>query len=499
MPTRRALSPRSVLVAVLVLRRGRLLVVGLEQGRARRPTRRRRADRHGRRSRPPISARVRDQPRERELRDHVGADVAGEVPQRHAAAAGPAAHAVLRDRPREPRQLHRADQRAGAEPADAGRLHRRTPSSCRPAPARTARRSGRVACSRSRCRRSATSSTPRARRGRRTRRTSRTRATRAEDVPAPARSARSTRRSSRPRPTCTRRVTTRGCTSTRSSTRPRATTNVVGLDALTTDLAVGGDDAEPVVHHAERVRRRPRRAVQGRPARRADVGRRVPEDVGAEDPRVARVQGRRHARDHVRRGGDRRRRRRRDRVLPHAAVAEHAEARPQRPGRRAGRRARDLGAHEAGHDERHAVQPLLVAVQHGERVRASTTSASRARPASPASARTCTTRVQHPRPEDARPVRARRRPRARCSSNSRFRDRFNCNDRSTLGGSKAGNHHRSFHLQRSRNTEFRPAARRRTSRPNLCLIPTRCMKTQGPLSLQRRLSAQLPRGASTCR
>ena len=123
-----------------------------------------------------------------------------------------------------------------------------------------------------------------------------------------------------------------------SSTRRPATPKSSGLDVLPTDLDVGRDDAEPLLHHAERVRRRARRAVQGRSARWLGVRRRVLEDVGAEDPRVTRVQGRRDARDHVRRGRGRQGRRL-DRVLQDAAVAELVRC-PGSPVRVAGGSAR---------------------------------------------------------------------------------------------------------------------------------------------------------------
>ena len=192
--------------------RGGLLVVELEQGHdGARCTRGVDVD----------QACVRHQPRERELRDKLGFEVSGEVPEHHAARRRAAAHAVPRHRPRESRQLHRADQRAGAESADPARLrqvrriridgwHRPVRPGdrqglCVPRVGEDGRRS-------TRCRR--------ARRGRPTRKTSRTRRPsrrRAGIRP----SVRSTRRSSRPRPTCTRRATIRGCTSTRSSTRRR--------------------------------------------------------------------------------------------------------------------------------------------------------------------------------------------------------------------------------------------------------------------------------------
>ena len=83
-------------------------------------------------------------------------------------------------------------------------------------------------------------------------------------------------------------------------------------------------------------------------------------------------------------------RRRLDRVLPHAAVAERAKPGLNGPGGgRVG--ALIISSNTKANDERHAVQPLRAAVQHGERVRPRRISASRARPASRASARTCTT------------------------------------------------------------------------------------------------------------
>ena len=73
------------------------------------------------RDRPALDwARVRHQPRERGLRDDVGRELTGALPQPHARREGKAAHAVLRHRAREPRQLHRADQRPVSQPGDAG-------------------------------------------------------------------------------------------------------------------------------------------------------------------------------------------------------------------------------------------------------------------------------------------------------------------------------------------------------------------------------------------
>ena len=130
---------------------------------------------------------------------------------------------------------------------------------------------------------------------------------------------------------------------------PACTTNVVGLAPLADRSQVGGEHAEPRVHHAERLRRRSRRTVQGQATRRLGLGRQVPVEVGAEDPRVAGVQGGRDARDHLRRGRDHGQARGRDRVLPHAGVAERAEARADRSRRRQGGCAHPVDAHEGRH------------------------------------------------------------------------------------------------------------------------------------------------------
>ena len=66
--------------------------------------------------------------------------------------------------------------------------------------------------------------------------------------------------------------------------------HVVDLTALTTDLACNGDDAEPALHHAQPVPRRPRRPVRRRPARRARLGRRVAQGDGSRASSLARVQ-----------------------------------------------------------------------------------------------------------------------------------------------------------------------------------------------------------------
>ena len=64
------------------------------------------------------ASRVRDRAGERALPGHLRPAFAGAVPGARAAAAGRAAAALLRHRPLQPRQLHRDDQRAGAESGD---------------------------------------------------------------------------------------------------------------------------------------------------------------------------------------------------------------------------------------------------------------------------------------------------------------------------------------------------------------------------------------------
>ncbi len=71
-------------------------------------------------------------PREQELRHHVRRRLPGAVPGADTAGEGRAAHAVLRHRSLEPRQLHHDDQRPAAGHENAGRLRRPIRSSFRP-------------------------------------------------------------------------------------------------------------------------------------------------------------------------------------------------------------------------------------------------------------------------------------------------------------------------------------------------------------------------------
>ena len=272
--------------------------------------------------------------------DDLGRGVAGEVPERHAAQEGPAAHAVLRDRAREPRQLHRGDQRPGAEPGHAARLPEvhRTSSSTGTGAYGQAKGHGCVYPKSVQDDRR-----PAHRHGqdvegvhgghRRTPRRSRRRA-------GTPRSARATRRSSRPRPTCTRRVTTRSCTSTRSSTRRRArrrssrSTRSPPISRrprrrrtssfITPNVCNDGHDAP---------------CKDGRPGGLKSADAFLPKWV----PKILASPAYKAGGmlvvtfDEAELGGDARRL---DRVLPHAEVAERAEAGTERSGRRPGRCAR---------------------------------------------------------------------------------------------------------------------------------------------------------------
>ena len=248
--------------------------------------------------------------------------------QHDAGPAGQAAHAVLRHRPREPRQLHRRDQRPVAEPVDAGRLHRSTSSSSPKGTGQYGQALGTGCVYPTSVKTiadqlTAAGKTWRAYHGGHGHAVppSRDRHRRLDDRAAC-------------RATCTRRGTTRSSTSTRSSTRPRVRRTSSTSMQLDVGPAVDRDDTEPRVHHAERVPRRARRAVRRRRARRPRLRRPVPRRAGAEDPRVAGVQGRRHAHHHRstrrrsrtrRRVATRRRRRtRRSLGLPVPAAAASA-------------------------------------------------------------------------------------------------------------------------------------------------------------------------------
>ena len=147
---------------------------------------------------------------------------------------------------------------------------------------------------------------------------------------------------------------------------PACAQNVVDFDQLATDLEVDRDDPEPLVHHAEPVSRRTRLAVRRRRAGRTRLRRSVPCHPRPEDPGIARVQGRRHARDHGRRSVHHEH----GRVLSHAAVTEYRRSRGS-TGRAAAGSARSclVTEREGRHYGRHAVQPLRVVVQHRGHVR----------------------------------------------------------------------------------------------------------------------------------
>ena len=108
---------------------------------------------------------------------------------------------------------------------------------------------------------------------------------------------------------------------------PICAKDVVGLRCALDGSAVGGDDTEPVVHHAELVPRRTRPAVRRRPARRL-VHRRplvkqwVPKILASP---AFKTDG--HPRDHARRSRDRKRTGRGKCVLSHPTVTEQRRCR----------------------------------------------------------------------------------------------------------------------------------------------------------------------------
>ena len=93
---------------------------------------------------------------------------------------------------------------------------------------------------------------------------------------------------------------TRSSTSTRCSTSATARTTTCRSTELARDLQQGGQDPQLHLHLAQPLQRRPPRPVPGRHARRAGRRRRLPGGVGAEDPRLARLQEGRPADRHLR-------------------------------------------------------------------------------------------------------------------------------------------------------------------------------------------------------
>ena len=106
----------------------------------------------------------------------------------------------------------------------------------------------------------------------------------------------------RPPPTSTPPATTRSCTSTGSSTTRPCATATWSASTARPGPRLGRQHAELQLHHARPLQRRPRRAVQERPARRPGLGQRVPADLGAEDHRLAGLQAGRAADGDLRRG-----------------------------------------------------------------------------------------------------------------------------------------------------------------------------------------------------
>ena len=280
---------------------GRVLVVEVDVADVDRTTRRRRrrdADDHdGRRRGPRSIGHVFVINLENEdYDDDVGRELARALPQRHAGAEGQAAHAVLRDRPREPRQLHRRDQRSVART----RRRRATASTTSEFAATGTGTYGQAlgkGCVYPKSVKTIADQLTAA---------GKTWRAYQEDMgtpcrhPAHRRERHDDRR--RSRTTCTRPATTRSSTSTRSSTRPRARRTSSTSIALATDLKSVATTPNLVFitpnvchdgHDAP--------CVDGEPGGLVSADRFLG-DRGAEDPGVARVQGRRHARDHGRRG-----------------------------------------------------------------------------------------------------------------------------------------------------------------------------------------------------
>ena len=260
----------------------------------------------------------------------VRQQLAGAVPGRHAARPGPAARQLLRDHAPLARQLHRPGQRPGLQSGDAGRqpgVHGRLPGDHRRR--RPGDRAGlRLPARGQDDRRPAGGQEPDLARlhgghGER--------GQPAQDMPPPRTPTRRTPRRARAWATSTPPATTRSSTSTRSSTtRGAATPTTSRSTALPNDLQVDRDDAQLLLHHAQPVQRRPRRAVRRRQAGRTEERGRVPQAVGAAHHGLAGLQAGGMLHRHLRRG-------RGDGSDADAAVLRRARRAPTRP-TRAGRR-----------------------------------------------------------------------------------------------------------------------------------------------------------------
>ena len=310
-------------------------------------------------------ARLADRARERELRHHVRGEHPGALPCQDAAGQRGAGLAVLRDRPREPRQLHRADQRAGAEPEHAGGL----PGLHRPAARHDRqRRAGarhRLRLPDARCRRSPGSFRPRAWAGRATCRTWAT---------TPTREAATCGHPAVGSADGTQKATAKDNYAARHDPfvyfhsiidSPVCNQRVVPLTALPHDLASEADTpAFSFITPSLCEDGHDAPCADGRPGGLVSR-RRVPARVDAAHHLLPGLQRRRPRDRHLRRGRDERRRR----LLRRGTGPQLAAARDLRRGRWPHRRGDALALHPAGHDLHAPVQPLLAAAQRRGHVR----------------------------------------------------------------------------------------------------------------------------------
>ena len=214
---------------------------------------------------------VHDRPRERERRADLRLRPAVAVPGQDAARKRGLRPQLLRHRPREPRQLHRDDQRPAAEPADPGRLPASTPTCSRARSTPTASRVGQGCVYPAAVKTVADQleaaglhlARLHAGHGQLGRR-GEPATCRHPAIGAPRRHPDGAARA-----TSTRPATTPSSTSTRSSTRPTCQQERRRPRQPAGRPRSRGDDARLLVHHPRPLRRRPRRDLRRRRLARA--------------------------------------------------------------------------------------------------------------------------------------------------------------------------------------------------------------------------------------